>query len=706
MHWIAHRTEHEEQSILAHLEGTRVYAGQFAAPFGAQADAEYAAMLHDIGKYTAHFQKRIRDPDRVPPHDHATAGAKEARFSPAGFAIAGHHGGLPDGGTPIDKEGATLVARLKKDVDDYSAWQAEVPEHLPLSVPPDFLKNADQFTKAFYTRMLYSCLVDADYLDTEDFMVGKKPRGQYDTIPQLYERLERHLENWAVEDTPLNQIRSEIQKNCAQAAEQQQGLFTLTVPTGGGKTLSSLLFALKHAKIHGQPRVIYIIPYTSIVDQTAEVFGRVLGQDQVLEHHSGAEYLAPFDGEENMHHLATENWDAPIIVTTAVQFFESLYANKSSHCRKLHNIVNAVLIFDEAQTLPLPYLKPCVAAIAQLVKHYRASAVLCTATQPELEPLFAECNLPCKEIIPAPKALYHALKRTTICDIGVQEWSDLGACLEQQQQVLCIVNRRKTAQEIYRALPAEGSYCLTTLLCPAHRKALLAEIRQRLKAGLPCRVVSTSLVEAGVDLDFRTVYREVAGLDSILQAAGRCNREGRYDASESTVFVFRAPEGVPHALRQKADCYTASTRTQQDVALPQAVRAYFTQWRAQAGRASQDKLGVLDAFTRGCHGNFFPFATIASQFHLIDSPTKTIYIPVDEGQSLVEQLQRGEVNRDLFRKLGQYAVSVYPDHFARLHDTGQLTILPSGDAILAYPELYQSDTGLPIEIEEAGSFFI
>ena len=266
-----------------------------------------------------------------------------------------------------------------------------------------------------------------------------------------------------------------------------------------------------------------------------------------MEHHSGVDYSAKEDDEPAAYRkaLAAENWDAPVVVTTSVQFFESLYGNHASQCRKLHNIANSVVIFDEAQNLPVPYLRPCVAAIAQLVQHYRAAAVLCTATQPALQPLFDDLapGLKIKELCPDPKEQYQAFRRTTLKMRGELEQSQLGAELAELEQVLCIVNRRKTAQELYNNLPKEGSYCLTTLLYPAHRKQLLQEIRDRLKNGLPCRVVSTSLIEAGVDVDFLTVYREEAGLDSILQAAGRCNREGRRSAEQSLVHKRRSPQG-------------------------------------------------------------------------------------------------------------------------------------------------------------------
>ena len=275
-----------------------------------------------------------------------------------------------------------------------------------------------------------------------------------------------------------------------------------------------------------------MIPYTSIIDQTAGVFTEILGGENVLEHHSGSDAVQREDDADPAalrKVLATENWDAPVIVTTAVQFFESLFASRSSRCRKLHNLADSVVIFDEAQTLPLPYLRPCVAAVGQLVSHYGVTAVLCTATQPALGPLFEELapGLALREICPDTAELYRFFRRTTLRHAGEITQEQLAGQLRGAQQVLCVVNRRAAAQQLYRELPAPGSYCLTTLLCAADRKRLLREIRARLREGRPCRVVATSLIEAGVDVDFPAAWREEAGLDSILQTAGRCNREGK-----------------------------------------------------------------------------------------------------------------------------------------------------------------------------------
>lgn len=714
---LAHRSADNtrEQTILAHLEGTAQLAASFGAAFGAAEQAELAGMLHDIGKYSPEFQRRLQGaPFSV---DHSTAGAKEAQKlcqPEVAFAVAGHHSGLPDGGGLSDTAGApTLIGRLKKPLFDYRAWANEVPDRLPAAKRPPQIP-LDNLSEAFYIRMLYSCLVDADFLDTETFMEGAAaPRGSYDNIPTLFQRLKDHIAPWLSPKNALNQKRCEILQRCLTAGkEQPSGLYTLTVPTGGGKTISSLAFALAHAEEQKKARVIYVIPYTSIIDQTAQVFRQVLGEENVLEHHSGADFSAKDDQVSPALYrkaLAAENWDAPVIVTTAVQFFESLYSSRPARCRKLHNIANSVVIFDEAQTLPIQHLRPCVEAIGQLVQHYRVTAVLCTATQPALQPLFAELapSLYIQEICPNTQALYQFFRRTTLCLADTMTEEALACCLNRQPQTLCVVNRRSTAQKLYALLQPEGAYCLTTLLCPADRKRLLQEIRTRLKEGRPCRVVSTSLIEAGVDVDFPTAWREKAGLDSILQTAGRCNREGTRPVSESLVTIFELEGQRPPAmLRTHLEAFEDTLKKFPDPASPEAIEAYFTFFRKIKGEAALDQQGVLHAFQKGIKGCALPFAQASETFHLIESPTRSLYIPIGEGQALVEKLRSGFVSRTLYRQLGQYAVSLYPDHLKALLDAGAVQATDNETYILKDPSLYSSQTGLLHDVESGKGIFL
>ena len=706
------------QTVLDHLTGTAVLAEGFAAAFGAEAQGRTCGMAHDLGKYSAAFQRRL---EGGPPVDHSTAGAVELcglGMLPAALAVAGHHGGLPDLGGPGDTaEDVTLVGRRKRAqqglLPDCAPWRDEV--SLSPAPQPDFCGH-DGFTDAFFTRMLYSCLVDADYLDTETFMAGRPAhRGGGPSLAVLRNRLMEHIGPWLEnrEADTLNGRRSAILRACVQAGAEPAPMRTLTVPTGGGKTAASLAYALCHGAKHGKSRVIYVIPYTSIIEQTADNFRGWLGDDAVLEHHSGVDYTVEeretADPDTVRKALATENWDAPVVVTTAVQFFESLYASRSSRCRKLHNIANTVVVFDEAQMLPLPYLRPCVAAIAQLVEHYGVTAVLCTATQPALGPLFQDCapGLALKEIAPDPAGLYAAFRRVTLRHIGTLDTPTLAQRLGEHAQVLCIVSSRKQAQEVYRLLPPEGAFHLSTLMPPVRRRAVLETIRGRLKAGLPCRVVSTSLIECGVDVDFPAVYRAEAGLDSILQAAGRCNREGRRGAEESVVSVFASDQPVPPLFRPQVDAFRTVSAQHGDVGGPDAIRDYFEILRHRLGDAAQDRQDILDAFRRGRDGRLLPIRTVAEQFHLIDSPTRTVYLPIDgEGRTLCARLEAGERSRALFRRLGQYGVSVYPDHLHALCAAGAVQAVDEEAFLLRDLSLYDDHTGLSLEADSGKGLFI
>ena len=689
------------QRLSEHLSGTAALAGTFAAAFGASAEGDFAGSHHDDGKNTEAFQHRLHG---GPPTDHSTAGARyafECQNLPAAFSIAGHHGGLPDGGNPSDpRDAATLCGRCKRPMPEFLR---PVPAPVSTAALLPAWAGRDALTSAFFTRMLYSCLVDADFLDTETFMNdGPAPRSSGDPIPVLLEKVRRKAAGYrnAPSTTEVFRQRNQVLRACQESGRTgPQGLYTLTVPTGGGKTFASLAFALEHAAHQKMDRVIYVIPYTSIIDQTAATFSELLGAENVLAHFSTVDYkiteredLTPLQRRQI---LASENWDAPVVITTSVQFFESLYANRSSRCRKLHNIANSVVIFDEAQTLPDGFLAPCVSAIAQLVQHYHTTAVLCTATQPDLSALFHRFapELSLREISPDPARLYQVLRRVTLRDLGTLSAQELCGRLAEFSQVLCVVNRRKTAQELFEQLPSEGSYCLTTLLCAADRRRQLDEIRQRLRDGLPCRVVSTSLIEAGVDVDFPFAFRELAGLDSLLQTAGRCNREGRRHPEESIVSYFRIEGLAPlSGIAQKASSMESTARNLPDLDSPEAIRRYF-QERYRL-RGSFDDQAILDALEHGIQGCMFPFAQVAQKFRMINTPAHTIYIPIDEGAALCEALRSGYPSRPLLRRLGAYSVECYDPQFQELRAAGVLDLREDGSAILHNLNQYDRNVGL------------
>lgn len=716
MEYLAHIAEDGRvQTIYEHLTGTAAIAAEFGAPFGAADEARFAGMLHDIGKYSAEFQRRLRGGAAV---DHSTAGAQEAFRRgdlPAALAIAGHHGGIPDCGNRNDQpDNATLQGRIKREIPSCREWQSEITA--PHAAPAAWVMT-DCITGAFYTRMLYSCLVDADFQDTQNFMDGKPaPRGEGAAISALLGKMRAKAAEYlsSTSNKVVTTQRNTALRACMErGAQWAQGMYTLTVPTGGGKTFASLAFALEHAAAHGMTRVIYVIPYTSIIDQTADVFSELLGEENVLAHYSAAEYrLVEADGLTPAQYrklLASENWDAPVVVTTAVQFFESLYANRSSRCRKLHNIANSVIIFDEAQTLPQDYLMPCLSAIAQLTQHYNVTSVLCTATQPSLAPLFAQLapELSQREICPDVAGMYDALRRTEIRDLGSVATDVLTERLCAHKQVLCVVNRRKTAQELYSALPPEGSYCLTTLLCAADRKRQLAEIRSRLSSGLDCRVVSTSLIEAGVDVDFPVAYREQCGLDSLLQTAGRCNREGKNAPADSPVYRFRLEgEAAPQMLAQNISAADYTARRHIDLAAPDAIKTYFNELFNLKDSAVLDKKQILPMLKNGIGGCMLPFAQVAEQFRIIETPTRTVYIPIGDGEELCRKLRSGEISRALLRRLGIYSVECYAAQFKALDDAGALELLPDGSTILADMTKYDRETGLALNAETGIGLFI
>ncbi|MCI9158556.1 MAG: CRISPR-associated helicase Cas3' [Lawsonibacter sp.] len=711
--FLAHKSEDErEQTLQDHLEGAADLCAGFAAAFGAEGQGRLAGLAHDLGKYSAAFQRRLGgSTERV---DHATAGAAECcklEQICSAFAVAGHHGGLPDGGGQGDHwEERTFWGRMRRaalgKLEPYEAWRDEI--ELPLVPQPAFSSQPEEM---FFTRMLYSCLVDADFLDTETFMAGgEKERGGGDPIEVLEDKLQAHVSNWFPPQSDLNRERCRILERCMEQGEvQSPGLFTLTIPTGGGKTVASLAFALRHARTHGLRRLIYVIPYTSIIEQNAQVFRDILGDENVLEHHSGVLYDIEDEAKPEDARLvrATENWDMPVVVTTAVQFFESLFADRSSQCRKLHNLAQSVIIFDEAQMLPVPYLRPCVFAIAQLVEHYGVSAVLCTATQPALDGIFREFlpDEPAVELCPREMFHQEIFRRVTFRREGKLSWETVAERIGGQKQALCIVNSRKSAQKIYGLLDTEGAFHLSTLMCPAHRKAMLKEIRSRLKDGLPCRVVSTSLIEAGVDVDFPAVFREEVGLDSILQAAGRCNREGKRPAGECIVTIFQSETPpptlfeIPVAAGRRALSCCDSPDSQE------AIRCYFQELLDLKGPEALDQKRIL-AMMEQDHTPSIPFRKIAERFRLIDSETKTVYIPLEEGEELVRRLRSGEHSRALFRALGQYGVSVYPQHFAALDLAGGLEILEDGSAVLTDLALYDNSTGLSLAADSGKALFI
>lgn len=717
MEYVTHlREDGSYQPLKEHLEGTAELSAEFAASFGSSSHAERTALLHDIGKYSPNGQRRQRDPEHTAKVDHSTAGAKAAADLDdmhAAFAIAGHHGGLPDLGTRLSLDDGTLCARLNKKLtggDDPSAWRSEISLPTGVQLTPSWLPRNDVRLTAMYIRMLFSCLVDADFLDTERALSKEeKPRGIGDSMPALLEKLQAHVAKWLEEPkSDLCALRNEVLRRCLRGSEDPQGLYSLTVPTGGGKTVSSLAFALSHAVKHDMKRIIYVIPYTSIIDQNARVFRDILGDENVVEHHSQVD-LPDTDAETPdalRKRLACENWDAPVIVTTAVQFFESFYAAKPGRCRKLHNVANSVVIFDEAQTLPISLMRPCVSVIDQLVQHYGVTAVLCTATQPELLSIFSgfTAGTRIQELVPDPDALFSSLRRVTFQQDGTLSDEELAARIRQENAVLCIVNSRKQARSLYEALPEEGRFHLSTLMNAIDRERTIATIRERLDKKQCCRVISTSLIEAGVDVDFPTVYRELAGLDSILQAAGRCNREGKEAAQDSIVHIYQTEHAVPPIMRPNIEsCRTVLRLYAEDIGSRKAIHAYFCDLLFKRGENQQHSRPVssendlLDTSKTLSSEARLAFRETAEHFRFIDTDTVTVYIPTPENSEDIKALRDGHYSRELFRRLGRCGVSIYRREYQALCSIGGVTeITDAHCGILSDIKLYTPECGLQV----------
>ncbi|MDD2690431.1 MAG: CRISPR-associated endonuclease Cas3'' [Simplicispira sp.] len=719
--------------LVAHLHTVAALAAKFSQAFDSAEPARrwayLAGLWHDLGKYRPGFQRYVRLADGENAHIEGKVGGREKTHSAAGalwaiqqlnqpnrpyghilaYLIAGHHAGLDDwdGG---------LKERLQS-----SDAQQELADALAAQPPADVLAHGDLVARipggpagfALWVRMLFSCLVDADFLDTEAHFDADKParREGFPTLAQMRLALDAHMAALPVADTLVNRLRADVLRQCRAQAALPAGFFSLTVPTGGGKTLSSLAFALEHAQAHGHRRIIYAIPYTSIIEQTADVFRNVfkaLGDEVLIEHQS--QFDAAEKDETARSRLACENWDAPLVVTTNVQLFESLFAAKTSRCRKLHNLVGSVIVLDEAQQLPPGFLQPILDVLNLLVAHYGVTVVLCTATQPALNSTTyfdASKNLRgltnVREIIDNSDALFAALKRVHV-ELPPDwttptAWADVAAQLSAEDCVLAIVNTRKAARKLQRLMP-EGTLHLSALMCGAHRKDVVTEIKQRLQAkregrdNRPLRVVSTQLVEAGVDMDFPVVYRALAGLDSIAQAAGRCNREGRLEGL-GRVVVFVPPERPPMGyLRKGADaCITTLHGQAHDPLARCLFDRYFKEFYHSV---ELDRHGIVAQLKVEPRTLAVQFRTAADAFRLIDDQdTATVVVRYalkrDEIEKWLAILAAQGPQRWLMRKLQRYTVSIQKREADKMLAQGDLSLPVPGLYVLANADNLYSD---------------
>lgn len=727
MEYYAHtRKDGKRQTVKEHLEGVSKLAEGFSVDF-LKPLAKKAAFDHDLGKYALKYQWRLDD-DNIK-FSHAACGALEYKkfadkndcfaslFAPLmEYCIAGHHTGLMDGGTDADNsDSPTLSGTLKRGNEytgdsDYSAYATEIEfatlTQEEITPPYNELCSAKDPTElieryAFFTKFVFSCLTDADFLDTERFCNKNVERGMSGDFKKALDKLNRELSDMP-SDNPLRQARSRIQQQAFDNSVNKSHISILDMPTGSGKTLCSLKLALES----GKKRIIYVIPYTSIIEQTANKFEKMFGDVlPVLQHHSNYSYDGNTEEEKKTAEKlkkACENWDAPLIITTSVQFFQSLYHYKSSALRKLHNLRDSVIVFDEIHLIPTNLLRPCLKAVGYITKYLNSEALFLSATMPDYSKLFDKF---------LPDANYNKLvtDRTDFKHFKKCEYEDKGkTTLEtiaenasQCKNALIVVNTKKTAAELYSLVQGE-KYHLSANMTPAHRSRVIEVVRKKLKEGEHITVVSTSLVEAGVDLDFNTVFRQLSGLDSILQAGGRCNREGRDD--KGYVYVF----DIDETYRKGSDLAMRINKTKgllkkySDITSYDCIKEYYDGiFDFNQSRIAENSIAKYNeqsnSFDRQglMWPNSIPFRSYAMQFEYISADTISIVIDDPNDQTcheLVETLRKGDMS--VRRALQKYSVSVYMNVFKDLYSQGVLNDHGTGIFILENQSYYNNETGL------------
>lgn len=683
----------EYQKLIDHITGVSEFSEEHIGKFFLKNVGKVLALLHDLGKYSEEFQYRIRGENiRV---DHSTAGAiicerLANEFKGSGeyvlykifqYIIIGHHSGLLNYGTEMDDEG-TICARLNKrdELCDFSDWENDISiddiKQINFSEEAlKFFKN--NFSIQMLIRFLFSALVDSDRLDAQRFSEGENSIINSKKLMNLGEMLKvfnDFMESKRSQsvDNPINLIRNKIFDDCVNKSKGGRGFYSLCVPTGGGKTLSSLAFALNHAKQNGHDRIIYSLPFTSIIEQNARVYSEIFGEENVLEHHCNFNYSNESSDDEYSekqlkYKLATENWDMPLIVTTNVQLFESMYSNKPSSARKLHNIYNSIIILDEAQVIPNEYLKPCIKALEELVRNYSCTVLFCTATQPEFKKNGLIENFDVVEIIDDTYKLFDDLKRVSGKFIGKKSVEDICNEMNSHKQVLTIVNTKKHAKEIFENLgESEGNFHLSTNMYPNHRKEVIKIIRERLKNGEECRVVSTQLIEAGVDVDFPVVFRSIAGIDSIVQAAGRCNREGR--RKESTVYVFKPAEdsylGLGY-LKLTSQIGEGIINDFEDFLSIDSISKYFLELFIDTDHR-QDKHSILKIIDKHKKREInYNFREINDEFKFIENLGTQLIVPINGAEKYLNILKYSDKGiKTILRKLNGFSINI-PDYILK-----------------------------------------
>lgn len=705
------------QSNQDHCSGVAKLAGLFAGEFGMNRWGEILGSLHDKGKERIAFQKHIRKSSGYQPdiicvgeHNHAFVGGIIAKNIYGNGSrdllcnqIISHHSGLHD---YCDIE-EILEKEIPPEIDTHV-------EKISLNRPPfafTTIPTAKGMTSDanHLSRMLFSCLVDADYLDTELFMnkESAKLRTNNTTIADLLPLLNQHLENLRKQsvESEVNSIRNQVQERCLSMANNGKGFYSLTVPTGGGKTLSSLVWAMQHAIRNGMKRIIIAIPYTSIIVQTAAILKSIFGENNVLEHHSNFDPQSIKDTAiRHKAKLATENWDYPIVVTTNVQFFESMFSNKPSDCRKLHNIVNSVIILDEVQTLPPDYLQPIVDALKSYQNMFGVSVLFTTASQPLLNGLIEGCNPQAAfhgidniiEIIPKEYALHNRLRRVNleIDDTG-STYDEIADRISRHEKVLCIVNTRSDAREIYERLPKDGlTVHLSRMMCPKHISRTIEKIKQSLSDNSEryIRVIATQLIEAGVDIDFPVVYRQEAGLDSILQAAGRCNREGKLGIATTHVFSLSKEHSIYGRSIVDANNARLNMTNIDDWFTPEAMTEYFRQLYCR--KETFDKKNIKSLLYKPAE---MCFEEASKEFRLIEETGKTVIVNMDYSLQLIERIKAEGIKYSLMKQLSQYSVNIHEQDFNTLLGYGAIEEVIEGIFVVNDRAQYDENIGLRLD---------
>lgn len=713
-HTVDGQSEDKWQTIKSHAENVAELVKKFSAKWCTEEYAENLGLLHDVGKYQNDFQRRLHGENISV--EHSICGAVQwlkMQFPESGaYCIAGHHSGLPDIGSGTDSsDEPTLQGRLKRESQDFSAFSDELTiKNLTVFPAKDAVcinNNDAKKEYAFWTRMMFSCLTDADFLDTETACSGRAERGIYADFEVCREQLTRYISKFQA-DTPVKLARDAMRRQVMTHADEKADIYLINMPTGSGKTLTSMQFALERAVLEHKKHIVYVIPYTSIIEQNAKIFKDIFGSDTVLEHHCNFDYESVKDvGTREKLRRTTENWDASFVVTTNVQFFESLYGNRSSELRKLHNIADSIIVFDEVHMFPSRFFQPCLEAIKILTERYNCEAIFMTATMPDFHTFMREFG--CGDVKTADliedKSCFPIFNRCTIENLGKLPSEKLVSLAQEAENALIVVNSRKAAKQIYELLPGK-KYHLSTYMTHDDRSATIKKVKESLEKHERFCLVSTSLIEAGVDLDFDLVFRELAGLDNLLQTAGRCNREGKKTGCKTYSFEFEEEQLQPKSsefLIKQSFCRNVFEKYP-DAESPGAILYYFNQLYSYTlnDMNSMDFKMAFSPESCGIDGIGFDFASYARDFRMIDDNTQPLIIVTDENRKIVKPLLDTLMHGGIAskRQLQKYSISLRPYEFEQLNKAG-VVCSAGGVNYLDNERYYRSDTGVCFENSDA-----